>query len=73
VLAAFLHVGLEDLTSTLRIIAFVAPVVVGVVAYRLAIERRRRDERELSPIDRLEAAAGDSPQLPAGPFGEDAR
>jgi len=44
VLAAFLHVGLEELTSVLRILAFVAPVVVGLVAYRLAIERVQRDD-----------------------------
>jgi ubiquinol-cytochrome c reductase cytochrome b subunit len=43
VLAVFLHVGVEDLTAALRIMAFVAPVVVGLVAYRLAVERGRRD------------------------------
>jgi len=43
VLAVFLHVEVEDLTSTLRILAFVAPVVVGLIAYRLGVERRRRD------------------------------
>jgi ubiquinol-cytochrome c reductase cytochrome b subunit len=53
VLAAFLHVGLEDMTDGLRIITVVAPVVVGIVAYRLAIERRRRDERAEAPVDRL--------------------
>jgi ubiquinol-cytochrome c reductase cytochrome b subunit len=43
VMAVFLHVGVEDLTTTLRITAFVAPVVVGLVAYRLAVERGERD------------------------------
>ena len=45
VLAVFLHVGVENLTSVLRVLAFVAPVVVGLTAYRLAIERQRIDER----------------------------
>jgi len=73
VLAAFLHVGLESLTIALRVIAFVAPVVVGVLAYRLAIERQRRDALEITPIERLDQAAGSANQVPAGPFGEDAR
>ena len=73
VLAAFLHVGLEDLTSVLRVLAFVAPVVVGVVAYRLAIERVRRDELAIRPIDRLDTGAAGTPaSVPASPFGEDA-
>ena len=73
VLAAFLHVGLEDLTSVLRILVFVAPIVVGVVAYRLAIERVRRDALAIRPIDRLDTgAAGAASSVPAGPFGEDA-
>jgi ubiquinol-cytochrome c reductase cytochrome b subunit len=46
VLAVFLHVGVEELTQTLRILAFVAPLVVAAIAYRLAIERRRRDAEE---------------------------
>ena len=57
VLAAFLHVGLEELTSVLRILAFVAPVVVGLVAYRLAIERVQRDDLEIRPIGRLDTGA----------------
>jgi ubiquinol-cytochrome c reductase cytochrome b subunit len=73
VLAAFLHVGLEDLTSVLRILVFVAPVVVGMVAYRLAIERVRRGATEIRPIDRLDTgAAGTAASQPARPFGEDA-
>ena len=74
VLAAFLHVGLEDLTSVLRILVFVAPVVVGVVSYRLAIERVRRDALAIPPIDRLDTGpAGTAMSVPAGPFGEDAQ
>jgi ubiquinol-cytochrome c reductase cytochrome b subunit len=73
VLAAFLHVGLEDLTSTLRIVALVAPVIVGVVAYRLAVERQRRDEREIGPIERLDQPGGTAPVVPGGPFGEEAQ
>ncbi len=46
VLAVFLHVGVEELTQTLRILAFVAPLVVAAIAYRLATERRRRDAEE---------------------------
>ena len=46
VLAVFLHVGVEELTQTLRILAFVAPLVVAAIAYRLAIERRRRDAED---------------------------
>jgi len=46
VLAVFLHVGVEELTQTLRILAFVAPLIVAAIAYRLAIERRRRDAEE---------------------------
>jgi ubiquinol-cytochrome c reductase cytochrome b subunit len=73
VLAAFLHVGLEDLTSVLRVLAFVAPVVVAVVAYRLAIERVRRDDLAIRPIDRLDTGAtGAAASVPVGPFGEDA-
>jgi ubiquinol-cytochrome c reductase cytochrome b subunit len=74
VLAAFLHVGLEELTSALRILVVVAPIVVGLVAYRLAIERLRRDTLEIKPIDRLDAGPGGAAaSVPAGPFGEDAR
>jgi ubiquinol-cytochrome c reductase cytochrome b subunit len=46
VLAVFLHVGVEELTGVLRILAFVAPIVVGLTAYRLAVERRRQDGGE---------------------------
>ncbi len=42
VLAVFLQVGLENLTGALRILAIVAPIVVGLTVYRLAIERGRR-------------------------------
>jgi len=73
VLAAFLHVGLEDLTSVLRVLVFVAPVVVAAVAYRLAIERVRRDALAIPPTERLDTGpAGTAASLPSGPFGEDA-
>ena len=46
VLAVFLQVGLEELTGTLRLLAIGAPIVVGLIVYRLAIERRRRATHE---------------------------
>jgi ubiquinol-cytochrome c reductase cytochrome b subunit len=48
VLAVFLQVGLEDLTRALRILVFVAPVAVGLVVYRLAVERRAAESGALS-------------------------
>ncbi|HEY7131965.1 MAG TPA: cytochrome bc complex cytochrome b subunit [Candidatus Limnocylindrales bacterium] len=45
VLAAYLRIGVEELTWIFRILVVVAPIVVGVIAWRLALERRRRDER----------------------------
>lgn len=42
VLAVFLNVQVEALTNVLRIILVVAPIVVGLVAHRLATERSRR-------------------------------
>ncbi|MEA2536732.1 MAG: ubiquinol-cytochrome c reductase cytochrome b subunit [Chloroflexota bacterium] len=42
VLAVTLHVEVEDLTRAFRVLVFVAPPLVGVVAYRLAVERARR-------------------------------
>jgi ubiquinol-cytochrome c reductase cytochrome b subunit len=41
VLASFLQVDLETLTNALRIVLVVAPVVVGLLTYRLAADRRR--------------------------------
>jgi ubiquinol-cytochrome c reductase cytochrome b subunit len=55
VLAVFLRAGVEDLTQTLRVLAVVAPVVVGAVAYRLAIERNRRDAHASGAVEALEA------------------
>ena len=40
-LAVLLHVDVEELTAAFRILAIVAPIVVGLVAYRLAIETAR--------------------------------
>jgi uncharacterized membrane-anchored protein YhcB (DUF1043 family) len=37
----FFQVGLEQLTWGLRFLAVIAPIVVGLVVYRLAIEQRR--------------------------------
>ncbi|MFL5673656.1 MAG: cytochrome bc complex cytochrome b subunit [Chloroflexota bacterium] len=45
VLAVLLHVEVEWLTTALRILLFVAPVVVGLVAYRLAVDRGHRAGR----------------------------
>ncbi|HET9613759.1 MAG TPA: cytochrome b N-terminal domain-containing protein, partial [Candidatus Limnocylindrales bacterium] len=76
VLAAYLHIGLEDMTRVGRILAVVAPVVAGVVAWRLAIERRRAAAREQSPIDILDGGpagtpgAGTADRPTAGGFGE---
>ena len=50
VLAALLDVGVEDLTTALRLLAFVGPIVVGLIAYRLAIEIRGRAGRPLGPV-----------------------
>jgi ubiquinol-cytochrome c reductase cytochrome b subunit len=74
VLAVFLHVGVEDLTGALRILLLVAPVTVGLVAYRLAVERRAADARHRSPLERVvDAAAGSADPDPTGPFGEAGR
>jgi ubiquinol-cytochrome c reductase cytochrome b subunit len=71
VLAVFLRVRVEDLTNAARVLLVVGPLIVGLVAWRLAIERRRREERETSPIDRLAArAAGAGDPAPGGAFGQ---
>jgi ubiquinol-cytochrome c reductase cytochrome b subunit len=49
VLAMVLNVGVEDLTSALRVLLLVGPVVVGLIAYRVALEIRRRSGRPLGP------------------------
>lgn len=48
-LAALLNVGVEELTTALRLLAFIGPIVVALIAYRLAIETRRRAGRPLGP------------------------
>jgi ubiquinol-cytochrome c reductase cytochrome b subunit len=53
VVAAFLHVGLEDVTNAARVLVVVVPLTVGLLVWRLAVERNRRDERDRTPIDRL--------------------
>jgi len=71
VLAVFLHVGLEDVTNAARVLVVVAPIVVGLLAYRLATERRRRAQWERSPLDRLaDRAAGVGDPAPGGDFGQ---
>jgi ubiquinol-cytochrome c reductase cytochrome b subunit len=71
VLAVFLHVGLEEFTNALRVLVVVGPIVAGVLAYRLAIERRRQDARSRTPMERLsEGAAGDADEVPGGAFGQ---
>ena len=44
VLAVYLRVRVEDLTLAFRGLVVVAPLVAGVVAWRLAAERRRRED-----------------------------
>ncbi len=71
VLAANLHVGVEDITRVGRILAIAAPVIVGVIAWRLGLERQRSAAREQTPIDALDGgAAGTSGPAPDGGFGE---
>jgi ubiquinol-cytochrome c reductase cytochrome b subunit len=71
VLAVFLHVGLEEFTNALRVLVVVGPIVAGVLAYRLAIERRRQDARSRTPMERLsEGAAGDADEVLGGAFGQ---
>ncbi len=49
VLAVFLNVEVEALTQALRVVLVVAPILVGLVAYRLAIERSRRPPEAGAP------------------------
>ena len=56
VLAVFLHVNVDDVTNATRILVVVIPVVVGLVTYRLMVERRDRELRARSPIERLREA-----------------
>jgi ubiquinol-cytochrome c reductase cytochrome b subunit len=49
VLAVLLNVGVEELTAAFRILLFVAPPVVGLIAYRVAVEIRARSGRPLGP------------------------
>jgi ubiquinol-cytochrome c reductase cytochrome b subunit len=62
VLAVFLHVNVDDVTNATRILVVVVPIVVGLVTYRLMVERRDRDLAERSPIDRLRAAGEPLPE-----------
>ena len=62
VLAVLLNVGVGELTAAFRVLAFVGPLVVGLVAYRLAVEIRGRSGRPLGPeggsVIRRTATAG---------------
>ena len=49
VLAAFLGIQVETLTGFFRILVVVAPPIVGLVAWRLAVERRARHTAHLGP------------------------
>jgi ubiquinol-cytochrome c reductase cytochrome b subunit len=57
VLAVYLHVRVEDLTWAFRILVIVAPVLAGLVAWRLGVERGRREELGATPVERLESEA----------------
>ena len=74
VLAVFLHVRLEDLTNAFRVLVVAAPLVVGLVAWRLAIERRRHEAASVSPAEALaDRAAGSGERAPGGAFGQGER
>ncbi len=49
VLAVLFNVDVGALTAVFRILLIVAPLVVGLVAYRLALEMRARSGRPLGP------------------------
>jgi ubiquinol-cytochrome c reductase cytochrome b subunit len=66
VLAVLLSVDVEWLTAALRILLFVAPVVVGLLAYRLAVERRHRAERS-DPLTDSDAGGHETPATEARP------
>ena len=64
VLAVNLHLGVEDITRAGRILAVVAPIIVGLLAWRLGVERSRaaaRDETPIDVLDRAEASRADTP------------
>jgi ubiquinol-cytochrome c reductase cytochrome b subunit len=48
-LAVLLNVGVEELTSALRILAFVGPIAVALIAYRMALEIGGRSGRPAGP------------------------
>jgi ubiquinol-cytochrome c reductase cytochrome b subunit len=71
VLAVFLHVRLEGLTNAARVLVVGAPIVAGLVAWRLAIERRRQEAHSVSPVAALaDQAAGAGERVPGGAFGQ---
>jgi ubiquinol-cytochrome c reductase cytochrome b subunit len=48
-LAVLFNVDVEDLTIALRVLALVGPIAVALIAYRLALDIRRRSGRPLGP------------------------
>ena len=57
VLAVFLHVGLEELTSATRILVVVVPVLAGLLTYRLCRDRAAREIRDRTPLQALDASS----------------
>ena len=57
VLAVYLRVRVEDLTAAARILAVVAPIAVGLIAWRLGGERARQVDRERTPLEELESGS----------------
>ena len=57
VLAVYLRVRVEDLTAAARILAVVAPIAVGLIAWRLGVERARQVDRERTPLEELESGS----------------
>ncbi|HEX8941364.1 MAG TPA: ubiquinol-cytochrome c reductase cytochrome b subunit [Candidatus Limnocylindrales bacterium] len=53
ILAVFLSVRVESLTEAFRVLVVVAPIVVGLVTYRLCIERRDRGASVSPPAGTL--------------------
>jgi len=71
VLAAQLHVGVEDLTIVFRFLVVIVPIVTGLIAWRLGVERRRHDDRHRTAAERL--ADADTPATPAASAPETSR
>lgn len=59
VLAVAFNLSVNDLVWALRVGLFVAPVVSGLVAYKVCVELQKRDGPFVDPALEAEAAAGD--------------